>query len=274
MSRLRFAAVGDNCVDRFQPPVGQSLIGGNAINVAVQLALLGHEAYYFGAVGRDAEGERTRHLLISKGVRVDYLQMLPGETAYTNIDITETGDRIFAFEEFGVCAGYIPSEADLTALIGMDHVHVGWIADGGLVRRRVAGAGTSVSQDISVNNDPVHLGVEGLRIAFGSAGEDRQKAEAMLQGYLANGAKLAVVTRGAEGSAACNGREYAETGITPVDVIDTTGAGDSFIAGFLHAHLSGDNLETSLASGRQCAARACGHFGGFPQVPQKLRGMV
>ncbi|WP_428425192.1 PfkB family carbohydrate kinase [Pararhizobium sp.] len=270
MSRLRFAAVGDNCVDRFQPPVGQSLIGGNAINVAVQLALLGHETYYFGAVGRDADGERTRDLLVSKGVRVDYLQVLPGETAYTNIDITENGDRIFAFEEFGVCADYIPSEADFAALIGMDHVHVGWIADGGLVRRRVAGTGASVSQDLSVNNDPIHLGVEGLRIAFGSAGEDRQKAEAMMQGYIANGAKLAVVTRGGEGSAVLAGREHAETGITPVDVIDTTGAGDSFIAGFLHAYVSGGNLQASLASGRQCAARTCGHFGGFPQEPQSL----
>lgn len=270
MSRLRFAAVGDNCVDRFQPPVGQSLIGGNAINVAVQLALLGHEAFYFGAVGCDADGERTRDLLVSKGVRVDYLQMLPGETAYTNIDITETGDRIFAFEEFGVCKNYIPSEADFTALIGMDHVHVGWIADGGVVRRRVAGAGTSVSQDISVNNDPIHLGVEGLRIAFGSAGEDPQTAEAMIQRYLASGARLAVVTRGGEGSVAFGGREHAETGITPVDVIDTTGAGDSFIAGFLHTYVSGGNLEASLVSGRQCAARTCGHFGGFPQEPQPL----
>lgn len=270
MSRLRFAAVGDNCVDRFQPPVGQSLIGGNAINVAVQLALLGHEAFYFGAVGCDADGERTRDLLVSKGVRVDYLQMLPGETAYTNIDITETGDRIFAFEEFGVCKNYIPSEADFTALIGMDHVHVGWIADGGVVRRRVAGAGTSVSQDISVNNDPIHLGVEGLRIAFGSAGEDPRTAEAMMQRYLASGARLAVVTRGGEGSVAFGGREHAETGITPVDVIDTTGAGDSFIAGFLHTYVSGGNLEASLVSGRQCAARTCGHFGGFPQEPQPL----
>src|SRR5215217_5771294 len=103
MSRYRFAVVGDNCVDRFQPPVGQSLIGGNAINVAAQLAMLGHEVYYFGAVGRDADGARTRDLLAEKGVRVDHLQTLPGETAYTNIDITETGDRIFAHEDFGVC---------------------------------------------------------------------------------------------------------------------------------------------------------------------------
>ncbi len=270
MSRLRFAVVGDNCVDRFQPPVGQSLIGGNAINVAVQLAALGHEAWYFGAVGRDTDGERTRGLLVANGVRVEHLQMRPGETAYTIIEHTKTGDRIFAFEEFGVCRDYLPSERDFTALAGMDHVHIGWIADGGLVRRRVTGSGVSVSQDVSVNNDAAHLGVDKLHIAFGSAGEDHERAGRMMEGFLADGAKLAVVTLGGDGSAATDGKDHAETGITPVDVIDTTGAGDSFIAGFLHAYVPGGSLEESLISGRDCAARTCGHVGGFPQEPQPL----
>ncbi|MDQ0322466.1 fructoselysine 6-kinase [Pararhizobium capsulatum DSM 1112] len=270
MSRYRFAVVGDNCVDRFQLPVGQSLIGGNAINVAVQLAMLGHAVFYFGAVGRDADGARTRDLLAEMDVRVDHLQMLDGETAYTNIDITETGDRIFAHEDFGVCQNYLPSEDDFAALAGMDHVHIGWIADRGLVRRRMAEAGTSVSQDVSVNNDQMHLGVDSLRIAFGSAGENREKADAMMKVFLDSGAKLAVVTRGGEGSAATDGTVLAETGILAVDVADTTGAGDSFIAGFLHAYIAGGSLETSLVSGRECAARTCGHVGGFPQKPQPL----
>ena len=270
MSRYRFAVVGDNCVDRFQPPVGQSLIGGNAINVAVQLALLGHEVTYFGAVGRDADGARTRDLLAEKGVQVEYLQMLPGETAYTNVDVTESGDRIFTYEDFGVCQDYIPSEADFAVLARMDHVHIGWITDRGVVRRRLAETGVSVSQDVSVNNEPAHLGVDSLRIAFGSAGEDQQKAEAMMQTFLSGGARLAVVTRGGDGSAATDGKERAKTGITPVAVLDTTGAGDSFIAGFLHAFIPGGSLETSLVSGRECAARTCTHVGGFPQEPQPL----
>lgn len=270
MSRYRFAVTGDNCVDRFQLPVGQSLIGGNAINVAVQLALLGHEVYYFGAVGRDADGERTRDILVANGVHAEYLQMLPGKTAYTNIDISQTGDRIFAYEDFGVCQDYLPGEEDFAALGQMDHVHIGWIADRGVVRRRLAQKGLSVSQDVTVNNDPVHLGVDTLRIAFGSAGEDPQKAQAMMRAFLDEGAKLAVVTRGGNGSAASDGTDFAETGITPVKVIDTTGAGDSFIAGFLHAYIAGADLENSLVSGRDRAARTCGHVGGFPQQPQPL----
>ena len=270
MSHYRFAIVGDNCVDRFQPPVGQSLVGGNAVNVAVQLALLGHTVYYFGAVGEDADGARTRSLLSQNGVKLDHLQMLPGTTAYTNIEITESGDRIFAFEDFGVCQDYRPNDTDFAALLTMDHVHIGWIADEGAARRRLAAAGISVSQDISVNNDPVHLGIDGLRIAFGSAGEDRDKAGALMKQLLAKGAKLAVVTRGGEGSAATDGNEWAETGITPVGIVDTTGAGDSFIAGFLHAFIAGNGLQACIVSGRDNAARTCTHVGGFPQEPYPL----
>ncbi|EPE96833.1 PfkB family carbohydrate kinase [Rhizobium grahamii] len=271
MSRLRFAVVGDNCVDRFQSPVNLALIGGNAINVAVQLALLGHEAYYFGAVGRDADGERTRDLIASNGVNVDNLRMLPGNTAFTNIDVTPSGDRIFAYEDFGVCQDYVPSDEDFRILFSMNHVHIGWICDCGTTRRRLADAGTCVSQDVSVNNDGIHLGTEGLDVAFGSAGEDRGKAATMMRGFLTKGAKLAVVTRGSEGSAASDGRQYAETGITPVSIVDTTGAGDSFIAGFLQAHIAGDTLQASLASGRECAARTCCYVGGFPQEPRPIR---
>ena len=270
MTHFRFAVVGDNCVDRFQPPVGQSLIGGNAVNVAVQLALLGHSSYYFGAVGRDLDGRRTRDLLAEKGVRVDHLQMREGMTAYTNIDITPSSDRVFAFEDFGVCRDYAPSDEDLAALTTMDHVHIGWIADGGDLRRRLAAAGVSVSQDLSVNNDPEHLGADSLTIVFGSAGEDRAGGEEMMRRFLADGARLAVVTRGAEGSVATDGTARVETGISPVTVVDTTGAGDSFIAGFLDGYLAGLDLKGCLDAGRDCAAKTCTHVGGFPQEPQPL----
>lgn len=51
---LRFAAVGDNCIDRYLAPVGDCLVGGNAVNVAVQLARLGRRASYFGTVAPPA----------------------------------------------------------------------------------------------------------------------------------------------------------------------------------------------------------------------------
>jgi fructoselysine 6-kinase len=270
MKRLRIAVVGDNCIDKFLPPVGQALIGGNAVNVAVQLARIGHAAVYFGAVGPDDDGRRTRDALAGNGVDVTYLRERPGKTAYTDIEVLPSGERVFLLEDFGVCRGYRPSPDDLAALKAMDHVHIGWLDDGGALRIALAAAGTSVSQDISVNAEPENLGIEGLSIAFGSAGEDDAAVEAMVGRFLSAGVGVAVVTRGANGSVAATAGERAGTGIRPVEVVDTTGAGDSFIAGFLSTHLQGGTLQEAVEAGRDQAALACSHVGGFPQAPLAL----
>ncbi|MBW9115562.1 fructoselysine 6-kinase [Rhizobium cauense] len=270
MTRFRFAAVGDNCIDRFQPPVGQSLVGGNAVNVAVQLARLGHDALYFGAVGDDADGERTKKALEANGVKTSHLQVRAGITAYTDIEQAPSGDRIIAYEDFGACAGYRPNDADFAVLKTMDHVHLGWIDDGGALRRRLVAEGVSLSQDVSVNADQQNLGVEGLTVAFASAGARDMAAEQRLDDLLAAGAGCAVVTCGEEGALARYKMEKAETAIKPVTVIDTTGAGDSFIAGFLVAFIAGRPLAACLENGRDQAAITCTHVGGFPQQPMPL----
>ncbi len=270
MPLFRFASVGDNCIDRFLPPVSQSLVGGNAVNVAVQIARLGHPAIYFGAVGKDANGIRTKRALEANGVETKHVRVYPGVTAYTDIEQTPLGDRIMAFEEFGVCAGYRPSESDLAVLEAVDHVHIGWMDDGGALRRRLAARGVSVSQDISVNTSLENLGVEGLSIAFASAGARGKKAETMLRDMLEGGARCAVVTCGAEGAIASHRSERAEIDIASVQVVDTTGAGDSFIAGFLAAFIASRPLAACMEAGRDCAAATCTHVGGFPQQPMPL----
>ncbi|MBB4066440.1 PfkB family carbohydrate kinase [Gellertiella hungarica] len=270
MNVLRLAAVGDNCVDRFRPPVSQVLIGGNALNVAAQCAMAGHESWYFGAVGPDTAGEATREALAAKNVCLDHLVTLPGETAYTDIAVEPSGERVFLLEEFGVCRGYRPDEAARKALLGMDHVHIGWLDDGGALRRWLVEAGVSCSQDLSINIAPEHLGVEGLEVAFrsgGDAADPRQLAVAMLAG----GARLAVVTRGARGAYGLSATgEEAQVPAVPITPVDTTGAGDSFIAAFLIAHRAGQRLHEALLAGCAQAARTCAHAGGFPQVPGRF----
>lgn len=48
-------------------------------------------------------------------------------------------------------------------------------------------------------------------------------------------------------------------------MVDTTGAGDSFIAGFLVAFLHQKDFHSCLVAGRDCAAVTCSHLGGFLQ---------
>lgn len=85
MTRFRFSAIGDNSVDRFQALISRSLIGGSALAVAVQLALKGHEASFFGAVCRDADGRRTREALAAYGILTCQFRMTDDKTACTEV---------------------------------------------------------------------------------------------------------------------------------------------------------------------------------------------
>lgn len=273
MAVVSIAAVGDNCIDRFLPPLGFRLAGGNAVNVAVQAVRLGCEASYFGAIGADEDGNHMRRALRENQVGIDGLvtdETRP--TAYTDIVAEAGGERRFVFEEFGACAAYRVSDAGIGRLMAFDHVHIGWLNDGGALKRKLWSLGKSVSQDLSVNNTPENLSPEGLSIAFASAesARAREAAEALLNG----GAALAVVTMGVEGSLATDGRQFALVPASPIMPLDTTGAGDSFIAAFLKAHVLGADMETALRAGAEHARCACLHLGGFPQEPLRDAGQI
>lgn len=271
MPKPEIAALGDNCIDRFLPPVDDCLVGGNAVNVAVQLALLEERVHYFGAVGDDAAGAAVRAALDGHGVAIENLRTIPGQrTAYTDIEISEDGERTFVFEEFGACAAYVPSSAEIASLRRMRHVHIGWLNDGGAAKRALAGSGVSISQDLTVNNRPENLSPEYLDIAICSA--EPQQAEDAARRLIEGGARLAIVTLGAAGSLAFDGQRSLSVSAPAVTPEDTTGAGDAFIAGFLHAHLAGRSLEHALRCGSGRAALACMYRGGFPQIP--LKGLL
>lgn len=145
----------------------------------------------------------------------------------------------------------------------MSHVHVGWLKGAVPFRQALAGSGVVLSQDLSVNSEPADCDPAGLDIAFGSSEPDRADAESTA--FLARGARLAVITLGAAGSLATDGKRWVRSGAVATEVVDTTGAGDSFIAGFLDAYAKTLNLKECLAHGAMAGAAACRHRGGFPQ---------
>ena len=198
MAPVTVAALGDNCIDRYLA-LGQSTVGGNAVNVAVQLARRGIGAAYYGAVGSDAAGEQVAAALRANGVDTGGLRFEHGETAYTDIAFGDGGERIIAHESFGVCAGYRPNAEELDAMARLRHVHLGWLDDGDAAKRTLLAAGASVSQDLSVTPSSAGRHADGLAIAFASAGPDLGEGEALVGRLLGEGARLAVVTCGAAG---------------------------------------------------------------------------
>lgn len=268
MTRFDLIALGDNCIDRLSGAVTGDLVGGNAVNVAVQAAMLGLRVAYCGAVGPtgEADGDRVLVTLAAKGVDVSLVDRPARPTSVTRLSVAPDGNRTILTEDFGACGGWIPHAYSLRALSAARHVHIGWLQDGGHARRVLARDGVSLSQDVSVNAAPDDLGVEGLTIAFASLPESQaEQAETRAADLVAQGAKGAVITLGAKGSHALIGGQAWRAKAPTISPIDTTGAGDAYIAGFLTARLNGADVPMAMAAGHACAAACCGHPGGFPQ---------
>lgn len=265
MATAPVAAIGDNTIDIYTGAASYSFVGGNAVNVAVQVTLLGRPSRYFGAVGPDAAGERIRRALDDRGVDVTGLVVLPGRTSASYIRVDPAGVRHFEHEDFAVCDDYVPDAAALEAAAACGAAHLGLLPGAGPVRRYLAGRGVLVSQDCGVSKPPGHLAH--LDIAFCSEEAAGRPARPVAAEAIASGARLAVVTRGAGGSIAFDGRRWWQADAVAASVVDTTGAGDSYAAAFLHARLDGADVDQAMAAAASHAARTCTHPGGWPQEP-------
>jgi fructoselysine 6-kinase len=259
----RAAVVGDNTIDDYLGAESGRFVGGNALNVGAQLVEAGVPTAYFGAIGPDAPGRAIARGIHRSGLAPDGLVTRPGVTAVTRIDVRPGGERVFVSEEFGVTADYAPGRHELALIARADWVHLGMLGDADAVRAAIRSAGRRaprISQDCAVSS-----GFAGLDVAFGSVGDGPEAdARSWAESAIAGGARLAVVTRGAAGAIAFDGSTWWTQPASPATVVDTTGAGDAFIAGFIAASLDGARIDTALAAAAARAARACEHRGGWP----------
>lgn len=249
---------GDNTIDRYLPPLGVDLAGGSCVNVAAELARAGLDVRYAGAVGDDADGRFIRERLRSAGVGVELVETAArGRTAVTEIAVLPDGERRFVSEEYEVNDAWEPSADAWAAAAGSLHVHASRVPRHLDRLRRLAGP--TLSYDFSEDEPPADL--TGIDVALRSGGDPSE--------LVARGAACGVVTLGASGSVAATAAETATAPATPVDeLVDTCGAGDAFIGGFLAARLRAEPLAVCLAAGAASAARACSILGAFPQDPR------
>ena len=264
---LAVAAVGDNTIDEYTGQQAGSYVGGNALNVAVNCVRLGLAAEYFGAVGPDPRGQRVRDTLRRQGVGTDGLVVLDGVTSVSIIRVDESGDRHFEHEDFGVCARYTPGQPDLRRLAGFSAVHLGLLPQPAPLREWLSACGVLVSQDCAVAAGYGHLDVafcSAAAVAAETGPEDTARRA------VAGGARLCVVTCGAGGSIAHDGEHWWRTPALGVRAVDTTGAGDSYIAGFLQARLAGADVPQAMSAGTASAALTCTHRGAWRQQPDPL----
>jgi fructoselysine 6-kinase len=109
-------------------------------------------------------------------------------------------------------------------------------------------------------------------LVFASGPDDAGgPVEPLARALIRAGARQVVVTCGSRGAFFSDGGALVHTPATLVRVVDTCGAGDSFIAAFLTAFCWEKRpAEEALHKAAAAAAQTCLHVGGFPQTPRRI----
>lgn len=270
---VQIAAIGDNCVDVYTN-LGRSYPGGGPVNFAVQARRAGAQSAYIGVLGQDVHGDWIAGALAAEGVDLHFLARLPGPTAVAFVFL-DGAERKFLGSDHGV-RGLLRVTPEMAGyLAGFDLVHT--TLDGG-VDAHLAGwhaRGLRISYDFSHRAKPAQLDLlPCIDVAFFSGRSMPDGAEAeSLMALQQRGVPLAVMTLGAEGSLAYDGRRLYRQAALPARCVDSLGAGDAFQAGFMVSYLRHASVATALEAGARLAAAAIESYGGFgyehdSQAPQ------
>ncbi|MEO5938382.1 MAG: adenosine kinase [Sphingomonas sp.] len=277
------SAAADALYSRMGP--GREVSGGSAANTIAGLAALGHATGFIGQVADDQLGKVFAHDVQALGVHFETPAAAGGDpTGRCLVLITPDGQR--TMNTFLGAAQFLPEAAVDQATIEAGAIlyleGYLWNADQSrdAMKRAIAmarGAGRKVALTLSDT-----FVVEGHRAEFFElidAGQidilfaNDNEVRAMIQdedvvaavAALSARVPLLVCTHGAAGAEAHKDGEHARIPAEPVDdVVDTTGAGDLFAAGFLAGQAQGHDLETSLRMGAICAAECISHIGPRP----------
>lgn len=254
--------LGDNCIDRYLAPVDRDFVGGQAVNVAVNLARLGLEVAYAGVVGDDGAGAWILRELRARGVDVSAVERVRGSTGVTLIDPTPGRERRFIAEDYGVSAPYAPTRRALDLVRTARLVYAVHLADLGVVTE-VLPPETWLAVDVS-EDPPDRIALATTTVLFLSRPRlEPGVAMVEAQRLVSEGAGTVVLTLGSMGAVAAASAEAAYAPAAASVVVDTLGAGDALAATFLARRLAGDGLESALRMASEAAAEVCTHLGAY-----------
>ncbi|MBE3177450.1 aminoimidazole riboside kinase [Enterobacter cloacae complex sp. P3B] len=265
--------------------------GGAPANVAVGIARLGGKSAFIGRVGDDPFGRFMAKTLADERVDVKHMRLDPAHrTSTVVVDLDDHGERSFTFM-VRPSADLFLEPADLPTFSAGEWLHVCSIALSAEPSRSatfqamdaIRKAGGNVSFDPNIrpdlwpdenalrrclqqalqSADVVKLSVEEL--AFLTGDEDvREGLNTLMQRCPA---RLVLVTQGKEGVIAWHEGAVKHYPATPVQCVDTTGAGDAFVAGLLYGLAAGQDLVPAIALAQRCGALATTAKGAMTALP-------
>lgn len=258
---MRVAAIGDNCIDLYEH-LGRRYPTGNVVDTGVNLQKLGIPTSIVSTTGNDENGRWMLDTLRSEGLDISHLKVGSEPTAITYMDM-DGPDRVHGDYVEGVLENMVFDEEDIAFAAGHDLVHSAlWgKAEGALPAIKSRGALVSFDYADRLSHPLVEETLPYVDYGFYSYHKARDEfIEDFLKDKVERGMKTAVATFGDKGSLAWDGKTFFEGGVFPAKVVNTVGAGDSFIAGFLAGVLRKEPVDKCLERGAKIAAQVVSVF--------------
>lgn len=268
---MNIVCVGDCGIDLYEPG-GQARPGGITANFALQARRCfdaGDTIQIIAPLGNDAAGRKIRQYLGEQDI-VCHFAVTDGATPLQHINVDSRGERHFAGYEEGVLRRFriagphamLVEDADLLVTPVFEQ------------NRDMFASVMSVSRDgmtaVDFSDFAEHPDFNLLEqhanridVAFFGLRTNHTEVVGALQSTAASRDIVIVVTLGADGSRAFSGLSNYQCDAVAVDkIIETTGAGDAFAAGFLSRFYSSEDIDKALSAGAAAAARVVRQLGG------------
>ena len=251
--------------------IEETISGGSVANSVVGLSQLGNDVGFIGKVNDDELGNKYEDGLKKEKVKYFYSkkkEKIPTGTCL--ILITPDSERTMV-TFLGIAGKINENDIDIEAIKESEMTFFeGYLWDEGYPKKAFEKAiknskktAMSLSDKFCVDRHKVNfldLVKNSLDITFANEQEilsliDTKNFEDVIA-FGKNLRKLIVITRGKKGSVAINNEEVAEFGIQKnLKIVDLTGAGDLFAAGFLHGYINNKSLKQCLEKGTEMSSK-------------------
>lgn len=267
-------------------------VAGSESNVAIGLARLGHRPAWVGAVGNDEPGQLIQRTLRAEGVDTSFIRL--SDESFTGFiafdqpahDITRVsyhrrgsaGSSLTADECVAALRASAPLLLHITGITPAlsDSARAATAA----VVQAASAAGVRVSLDVNYrgrlwSRDQAAKCLRELLPFVGTvfASEDEldilTDATDPVPALLTTGIAEVVVTAGGDGAWAHSEKGTTHRAALPVTVVDSIGAGDAFVSGYLSATLDGLDVEARLERATLCGAFCVGGYGDWESLPTR-----
>jgi fructokinase len=269
-------------------PAGVESSGGSAANTCAVAAALGAKVGFLGKVAADQLGQVFAHDIKAAGVHFPTAPLASGApTARCLILVTPDGQRTMN-TFLGACVTFGPEDVDAAEVARAKVVYLeGYLFDPPAAQaafRAAAKAAHAAGRKVALTlSDPFCVGrhrdafrafvAEECDILFANEAEILALYETedfeVAAARVAQDVEIAALTRSEQGSVILSGGQRHVVAAQPTTVVDTTGAGDAYAAGFLAAWTMGKPLAEAGRWGSIAAAEVISHYGARPQADLK-----